>query len=218
MLALVHQVKRHEFDLAQLPPRTSVLVEDLAFNSLLVVANRSLGHIAEELGETIDPELVERCRRTGAALEELWDEAAGQYYSRDVSTGRLIKMSTVATFLPLWAGVVPDERRARLVELLRDPARFWPRFPVPSVPVDVPEFDDDRYWKGPTWVNTNWLIVEGLRNCGEAEVAEALRELTLDLVDESGFAEYFSALTGEGYGAPEFSWTAALVLDLALRG
>jgi len=218
MLALVHHVKRHGFDLEQLPPRTSVLVEDLAFNSLLVVANRSLRHIAEELGETIDAELADRCRRTEAALDELWDEAAGQYYSRDVSTGRLIKMSTVATFLPLWAGVVADERRARIVELLRDPARFWPRFPVPSVPLDAPEFDDDRYWRGPTWVNTNWLIVEGLRNCGEAEVAEALRELTLDLVDESGFAEYFSALTGEGYGAPEFSWTAALVLDLALRG
>jgi hypothetical protein len=67
-------------------------------------------------------------------------------------------------------------------------------------------------------VNTNWLIVEGLHDCGEVEAAEALRELTLDLVDESGFAEYFSAITGRGYGAPEFSWTAALVLDLVLRG
>ena len=37
---------------------------------------------------------------------------------------------------------------------------------------------------------------------------------TLELVDRSGFAEYFSPLTGTGYGAPDFSWTAALTIDL----
>ncbi len=42
-----------------------------------------------------------------------------------------------------------------------------------------------------------------------------LRRRTLALVDEHGFAEYFSPLTGDGHGAPDFSWTAALAIDLA---
>ncbi|HEY8217309.1 MAG TPA: trehalase family glycosidase [Acidimicrobiia bacterium] len=217
MLALVHHVKREGFDLARLAPRTSVLVEDLAFNSLLVVANHSLERIAEALGETIDPALTARFRHAEVALDELWHEGHGQYFSRDASTNELITLPTLATFMPLWAGVVPPERRRRLVALLGDTDRYWPRFPVPSVPVDAKEFDANRYWRGPTWVNTNWIILEGLRNVGEHGLADELRERTLDLVEQSGFAEYFSALNGRGHGASEFSWTAALTLDLLAR-
>ena len=79
------------------------------------------------------------------------------------------------------------------------------------------DFQEHRYWKGPTWVNTNWAIIEGLRYQGHPEPADELRLRTLALVDEHGFAEYFSPLTGAGHGAPEFSWTAALTVDLAVQ-
>ncbi len=214
MLVLVHRAKRHGFDIARMPARESVLIEDVAFNALLAVANRSLVRIARALGSTIDSELEDSFRTTEVALEQLWGESAGQYYSRNAVTGALIELSTVATFLPLWAAVPSRARATRLVALLHERSKYWPRFPVPSVPIDVPQFDADRYWKGPTWVNTNWMVIEGLRAYGETDVADELRRRTLDLVERAGFAEYFSALTGHGFGADEFSWTAALVLDL----
>jgi glycogen debranching enzyme len=217
MLALVHHAKRHDFDLRKLPPARSVLIEDIAFNALLAVANRSLGDLAAELGFDIHPSLTESFHRTEMALDTLWDESSSQYCSRNAVTGELLRLPTVATFLPLWVDAIAPERARRLVEQLHDEARFWPRFPVPSVPIDAPQFDDDRYWKGPTWVNTNWMIIEALRRRDQHERADDLAARTLDLVDESGFAEYFSPLTGQGYGAPEFSWTAALTVDLVAR-
>ena len=63
----------------------------------------------------------------------------------------------------------------------------------------------------------NWMIVEGLREYGDDELAEELRLHILALVERAGFSEYFSPLTGKGYGADDFSWTAALVLDLLAR-
>ena len=213
MLALVHRAKRARFDLARLRRRRTVLIQDLAFNSLLVVANRCLGEIAEMLGEVLDPGLREQFDATPAALEGLWDESKGRYGSRDVTTGALIVLPTVATFLPLWAGIAP-ERATRLLRLLAGESGFWPRFPVPSVPTDARRFDESRYWKGPTWVNTNWLIVQGLRSSGAGDVADELRERTLAMVRSAGCFEYFSPLTGTGIGAAAFSWTAALVLDL----
>lgn len=102
----------------------------------------------------------------------------------------------------------------RLIALLTDPNRFWPRFPVPSVPLDAAGFQEARYWDGPTWVNIAWMIMEALQGYGRLELAEALRRRTLDLVEEAGFSEYFSPLAGTGYGAGDFSWTAALVIDL----
>jgi glycogen debranching enzyme len=114
----------------------------------------------------------------------------------------------------LYAGAVPPARVAVLVDQLREPSGYWPRFPVPTVPTTAAHFREQRYWKGPTWVNTNWLVVEGLRASGEHERAAALSDRTVDLVERSGFCEYFSPLSGGGYGAPSFSWTAALTLDL----
>ena len=49
----------------------------------------------------------------------------------------------------------------------------------------------------------------------EAAALSAYEALTGRLVERSGFFEYFDPHTGEGLGARDFSWTAALVLDLA---
>ena len=137
----------------------------------------------------------------------------GRYGSRDVVADTVVTLPTVATFLPLWAGIAP-ERQVRLLALLAGESGFWPEFPIPSVPTDARRFDASRYWKGPTWVNTNWLVVQGLRASGAGDVAAELRDRPLDMVHRAGCFEYFSPLTGQGIGAADFSWTAALVLDL----
>jgi hypothetical protein len=215
MLVLATRARRHHFRLAEMPPARSVLVEDLAFNSFLAVANRALTRIAASRGVALPDALLASARRTERAIEELWDERSGCYWSRDAVTGAPITTPTIATFLPLWAGTPAPDRVARLVALLRGPGGFCPRHPVPSVPVDAPSFQEARYWKGPTWVNLNWAIAEGLREQGEPALADGLRRATRDLVEQGGFSEYFSPLTGRGFGAPDFSWTAALAIDLA---
>jgi len=214
MLALARHDKAYDFDLARLPPERSVLIEDVAFNALLAVANHALEELAAEIGVTIAPDLHERFVETGVAIEELWDDDDGQYYSRNAVTDELIKISTVATFLPLWGRVVPPERVNRLRDLLLDETRFWLAHPVPSVSAASRAFDEDRYWKGPTWVNMNWAIVQGLHAIGDDDLARDLRARTIAMVEATDCFEYFNARTGQGYGAPDFSWTAALVLDL----
>ena len=132
-------------------------------------------------------------------------------------TGELLTRSTVATFLPLWSGVTSREQQARLVAALDLALGVLARYPVPSVPTDAPEFEADRYWKGPTWINMNWAVIEGLlRASGRRNWPRRCASRTSTSWTHGGLAEYFSALTGEGFGAEEFSWTAALVLDLLL--
>jgi len=214
MLALAVLLKKHHFDLHRLPPTRSVQIEDVAFNALVNVANRALEDIADDVGAPLPAELLSQFRRADEALETLWDEATGQYFSRDAIAGALIELPTIATFFALWSRTVPASRAAQLVERLRDPSQYWPAHPVPSVPLDAVDFDAARYWKGPTWVNANWIIVEGLRAHGEHELAASLRDKTLELVDTAGCYEYYSAVDGGGHGATDFSWTAALALDL----
>ena len=214
MLVLATRAKAHDFELRRMRSEDSVLIQDVAFNAILAKANRSLTLIAGELGQTVTPGLRARMGRTDGALESLWDEGSGQYFSRNATTGALMKLPTIATFLPLWSGAPARERATRLVALLKTPGAFWPRYPVPSVPLDAPGFREAGYWKGPTWLNTAWMIVEALQEYGEGDLAEDLRVRTIDLVARSGFSEYFSPITGAPHGAPDFSWTAALTIDL----
>lgn len=189
-------------------------IEDLTFNCIFIRANTLLREMARMARRELPEELVTHMAKTERALEELWDPYAKTYWSRDFVTHRLLKQASIATLMPLYAGTISHERAAELVRALENQHIFGPDFPVPSVPVNSPQFDPERYWQGPSWVNTNWLIIDGLKRYGFHDHAAALAENTIAMVDQAGFSEYFNPMTGEPLGASDFSWTAALVLDL----
>jgi len=208
------QLRRKGYDINKILKRGLPAFEDLSFNAILIRANAHLKEIAKTLRQELPEELVERMALAEQALEELWDTYTEQYYSRNFATLKLLKEPSVATLLPLYAGSISQERAAKLVSKLENDHVFGTAFPVPSVPQDSSWFDPLRYWQGPSWVNINWLIIDGLKRYGFADHAAALRDSTLEMVDRSGFFEYFNPLTGAGLGAVNFSWTAALIIDL----
>lgn len=209
------RLRRKAYDINKILDHSLFTIEDLAFNSILIRANSHLRDIATSLREELSPELEQQMTKTEPALEELWDPYADQYYSRDFVTHRLLKTPSIATLLPLYAGSISKDRAAQLVKLLENEHAFGPAYPVPSVPVSSEWFHPRLYWQGPSWVNMNWLIIDGLSRYGFNDHAAALRESTLEMVAKSGCSEYFDPLTGEAAGADNFSWTAALAIDLA---
>jgi len=208
------RLRRKQYNTDQILDHGLFAIEDLTFNCIFIRANTRLQEIAKAAGYELPKELLDNMHKSEQALEALWDEYAGAYWSRDFVTHRLIKVPSIATLMPLYAGCVTKERAAKLVKLLENDHTFGPSYPVPSVPLDSPDFDPQRYWQGPVWMNTNWLIMDGLRRYGYADHAAALRETSLEMVEKSGFAEYFDPNTGEPLGADNFSWTAALTIDL----
>ena len=103
-------------------------------------------------------------------------------------------------------------------EHLLSAERFGPSpeapWAVTTVARSSPAFDARNYWRGPVWINVNWFLIRGLERCGFAAEADELRRLTLALVSQSGFVEYYEPTTGAPLGTREFSWSAALTLDL----
>ncbi|MFQ5815068.1 MAG: hypothetical protein ACE5G7_01055, partial [Candidatus Hydrothermarchaeaceae archaeon] len=74
-------------------------------------------------------------------------------------------------------------------------------------------FESANYWRGPIWININWMLYQGLRRYGFGDKAESVRGDIIELVRRFGFYEYFDPIKGMGYGSKDFSWTAALFLD-----
>lgn len=208
------RLRRKNYDIHRILNRSLFAIEDLTYNSIFIRANDHLMDIAKTLREELPEELLQDIARTREALEFLWDDQSQQYYSRDFITHRLLRTPSVATLMPLYAGSVTQDHADRLVKLLENDHIFGTAYPTPSVPLSSDWFDENRYWQGPSWVNINWLIIDGLHRYGYHDHAEALRETTLEMVGRHGFYEYFNPITGAPLGSPDFSWTAALTLDL----
>jgi hypothetical protein len=212
------RLRRKAYDTLKILDHGLFSIEDLSYNCIFIRANARLRDIAKAIRYELPEELIENILKSQKSLEGLYDPYSKAYWSRDFITHRLLKQPSIAALMPLYAGTVSKERAEQLVRQIENEHVFGPAFPVPSVPVDSPQFDPDRYWQGPSWVNTNWLIIEGLRQYGYHEHADALIETTLEMVRRSGLSEYFDPNTGEPLGARNFSWTAALTLDLLNRG
>jgi glycogen debranching enzyme len=88
--------------------------------------------------------------------------------------------------------------------------------PVPSYDRYGYGFSPVRYWRGPVWINIDWLLMRGLERYEFREQAQRLRRAIVGLVQKTGFYEYFDPLSGRGHGSDFFSWTAALLLDVLL--
>jgi len=208
------RLRRKAYDINKILDHSLFSIEDLAFNCIFIRANSHLRQIAKSIKQELPPELVQRMRLSEKTLEDLWDPYSGQYYSRDFITHRLLKTPSVATLLPLYSGSITQERAERLIKLLENEHSFGTAYPVPSVPPSSFWFRPRCYWQGPTWINMNWLIIDGLKQYGFNSHAEALIESSLEMVNRAGFFEYFDPLNGNGAGVNNFSWTAALTIDL----
>lgn len=211
---VVRRLRRKRYDIDKILHRSLFCTQDITFNSILVRNNTQLQTIAAALRRKLPDDLLAKMKYSEQALEKLYDEPSSQYYSRDFITHKLIIEPTIGTFMPLYAGTVTQKRAGELVALLKNHRSYWLHHPVPSVPLDSSFFDSDRYWQGPSWVNTNWLIIDGLERYGFKAEAKELRERTLAMVANSGPYEYFDPIDGRGLGAADFAWTAALTVDL----
>lgn len=208
------RLRRKGYDIKKILSHSLFAIEDVNFNAIFIRANQHLTAIAKEIRKELPPDLVASMSKTESAFEQLWDPYSSQYYSREFITHRLLKVPSIAALLPLYSGSITKERAAQLVRLLEDEHQFGTNYPVPTAPINSEWFHPFSYWQGPTWINTNWLIIEGLKNYGFSEQAAALTESTLELVERAGCYEYYNPLDGQPAGVANFSWTAALTIDL----
>jgi len=68
-------------------------------------------------------------------------------------------------------------------------------------------------------MNINWIVYKGIyrymhENMEIEDYHYIFRLNMFEMVDRVGFYEYFNPINVEGHGADQFSWTAALIIDL----
>ncbi len=153
---------------------------------------------------------------TPALLDRLYDQDSGLFGHQTWPGRRRPRVLTWAALAPLALPDLPEGIGRRLVEeYLLDETRFWLPVPPPSVAASERAFSMKdtflglrRYWRGPTWVNSAWLIWLGLMRLGYEDVAAELTHRVLGAMARAGLREYYDPVTGAGMGAHDFAWSA----------
>jgi glycogen debranching enzyme len=192
-------------------------VEEIITNVFYILGLQSLARLtagdAARSGEFGDW----AARVQAALVAKCWDEEMGGFIDLAGKEETPLRTLTITALVPIALPTLDPALVARLEAHLRDPATFAARYPVPSVSMREPTYmpGDARgfIWRGPSWINSNWLINEGLRAHGIDDLRATLTDATCAMVECSGFREYYHPDTAEGYGSRDHSWST-IVLDM----
>lgn len=211
------------------------------FNAFLALECELLAGFATELGRAAEARhwAARHARLCELIRERLWSTEHGFFVDYDVDAGGPSPVLASSGFLPLICGAATPAQAAQLAAHLRDPAMFGTPLPVPSIAAcDSAHYAKDM-WRGPVWVNINWLIARGLDRYGLHTDATDLRRRTCAEIERcceqyGTFFEFFDdrgdceppALLRKGRCAPtenplqqvfhDYGWTATLYTDLVM--
>ncbi|HEU4323687.1 MAG TPA: trehalase family glycosidase [Roseiflexaceae bacterium] len=197
-----------------------VPVEAVDLNTYLCIQMESLARMARILGRGREAEMWQRKSAALAQrmIEHFYDPLAGLFWSQ--KDHQPIRVLTPFSLYPLWTGQLPAPITERLLAHLRDPREFWTTHPLPTVGVNDPKYNPEQMWRGPVWININYIFVEALQRIARRDLAQDLAERTMRLVmGQNDIYEYYHPDTGEPppKAAPMFGWSAACFIDLAIR-
>jgi hypothetical protein len=209
-IALVRRNRHLSYDARAIAAAGGPVCCEVATNVLYSLSRTALGL------PSLTRVLIDRC----------YDEGTGLFFplSRPAGHDNARRPVTWAALAPLALPDLPDEIGHRLVrEHLLDPTRFWLPAGPPSVDASDPTFlrgDSSpplhwprRYWRGPMWINSAWLLWRGLVRLGYAQEARGLADRVITTVASQGLREYYDPYSGTGAGQHGFSWSA-LVMEL----
>ena len=202
-----------DYSIVKYRERSPFVVNDVFIDAAWYRAATDLNAIAERIGTRASFSSSELDEFAAAFDERHRDPGSEGYFDYDIVSGTRILAPTPAGIAATISGIIPSARARRMWQSYL--AEGGEMRAVWTLSPRHPAFEPDRYWRGPVWVHLNWLVGLGLETVGLDEEAAKLRRETLEMVSNAGFFEHYSPVDGSGSGAPRFSWTAALSLDIA---
>lgn len=192
--------------------------EGVDLNSYLYLELIAFSKIANYLGFVDDSQLyLEKALLVkNKIINEMWDESDGFFYDIDIRTNQMIKIKSISSFMPLWACIATKEQAKILIyEHLFNSKEFWAPYPISAYArsekgyrTELIPSDIGCNWRANTWINTNYMIYNGLKFYGYNQLASLLAYKTYELVKKTGEYEYYNSENGEGIKQnPFWGWT-----------
>jgi glycogen debranching enzyme len=194
------------------------VVKETLVNTMYVQDLRALSELCGIAGDKDAEKFEEKAHKVaGRMMELMYDEETAAFYDVYGPENRKLKVLTFTIALPILMKEVPKKIAHEILtrHFLND-EEFNLDYPIPSVAKSEPSFNpyDSRFlWRGPTWPVINWFLYHSFMVNGFEKEAKKLFEAMKDLIEKSGFREFYNPFNGKGYGAEDFTWSG-LVVDM----
>ena len=222
-LHIIEIAKEHHYNDERIAELSPFLVQDPLFNAMLIKSNESLIKLYNLIGGNFDKvdQLKKWQEKSKKSFnEKLYDEEIGAYIHYDLRNEKPLRYLSSSSFSPLFANIPTKEKADKMVKVMLDKFGGEHQYLCASFDPTSERFNPKKYWRGPVWINLNWMLFNGLNNYGYTNIAERVKQDTISLIKYNGFYEYFDSrkemhTNGKaGYGGNNFSWSAALLIDL----
>lgn len=190
-------------------------VEGADLSAYLVIQMDVLALLAEKLSKS--EEAIAWKKRADKLLElmlsELWRK--DHFVSTRSGDGLVNEQSqSLMSYLPMILGErLPSEIRKTLVEQFAASGLVTQYGPA-TEHVDSPFYGEDDYWRGAIWPSSAYIIINGVKACGNEQLAQSMANQYIETLDKNGFRENHSAKTGAGYRDLGYTWTSSVFLAL----
>ena len=198
-------------------------VEDTLVNSIYIYNLNILSTLLHEIDNEKEARFIQRIyfKAKKALVEKCFDKKRKAFFDLYSKEEKMSPVLTIKSLMPLILDIDKKYAAALVKEHILNNKEFDVAYPIPTVARNEPTFlpsppliaHEPIIWRGPTWVNTNWYLVKGLKKHGYQKEAQHIIDRTVDLIKYAGYREFFNPLSGEGYGAHNFGWST-LVVDM----
>ena len=210
-VTIKNHLRKNKYDPKKLYTASMFNVIDVGFNSIFLKANKDLLKLLKKLN--LEHKKIQKyLLKSENQIEKLYDKKKRTFINYDLKNKKKIFVPSITNYFILFADLKNKFINKEIIQKLKK-HNTKEKFFFSSIKPNFNKYEEKRYWRGPVWINCNWIIYQGLKN-KDVIFAKKVRKKTIDLIEENGFYEYYNSKTGKAYGANNFSWTASLFLDL----
>ncbi|KAI8137508.1 glycoside hydrolase [Fennellomyces sp. T-0311] len=220
------------------PPNIGELHADLL--SWMAFATRLLKDISVHLGPEYADDVKEYTRIESDMLENLdalhWNDEQEAFCDQTVEEGKPVHIchKGYASLLPLALGLIPVDspKLGATLNMIENEKELWSPYGLRSLSASDPKYKTGEvYWRGPIWININYLTLQSLYNNymytpgpyqkQAQKIYKALRDNIISTVykdyRKTGYVwEQYSDDSGEGMRSHPFTgWTSLVLLIMA---
>ena len=210
-VTIKNDLRKKKYDPKKIFKTALFNVVDIGFNSIFLKANKDLIILLKKFNLDSST-IIKYVNITEKSILKCFDKKKETFFCFDVRNKKKIFIPSITNYLILYADIKNSKINDILIKNLKK-HNLKEKYFFSSIKPNHKSFEEKRYWRGPVWINCNWFIHKGLINKDE-KYSKKIKERTIRLVEKKGFHEYYSCKNGKPMGANNFSWSAALYLDL----
>ncbi|RZJ68629.1 MAG: hypothetical protein EOO50_00165 [Flavobacterium sp.] len=120
--------------------------------------------LGDSANETLYAKLAEQTKTR--IVSQMWNETDHFFYDVKPTINRQAKVKATTGFYVFWARMA-EMKHLPMLQHVFNPATFWTKYPLPSLPLDYKKYDQIQqagwnYWNYATWPRTTCHVVDGV--------------------------------------------------------